>query len=174
MVLLELSNCTNPIVDNSINGANENIAKGEDPTESLNSVTDVLKENEMASGNVVQLDQTIKLAIEKQAELLLGIANPNTKDSSSKNFTKSVVDVNNELLKNELAFWGLEPIARSEALGQVQKNIDDTLFLLADYLIDGIYKNNDNPNIGNSEKKYSLKINFCFNFCLFFFFQISF
>jgi hypothetical protein len=58
--------------------------------------------------------------------------------------------VNNELLTNDLAFWGLDPISRSEAIDQVQKNIDDTLFLLADNLLDQVYKT-VYPNIGNCE-----------------------
>ena len=117
----------------------------------MNGLTDVLKENEVASGNVVQLDLTIKFAIEKQTQLLLENSDPIFKNSNSKNFTKAIVDVNNELLNSELAFWGLESNARGEQLDQLQKNIDDTLFLMADNLLDGIYKNNDNPNIGNAK-----------------------
>ena len=148
---LEFSNCTNPAVENSLNKVNEEIATGKDPSESLNGLTDVLKENEVASGNVVQLDLTIKFAIEKQTQLLLENSDPIFKNSNSKNFTKAIVDVNNELLNSELAFWGLESNARGEQLDQLQKNIDDTLFLMADNLLDGIYKNNDNPNIGNAK-----------------------
>lgn len=148
---LEFSNCTNPAVENSLNKVNEEIATGKDPSESLNGLTDVLKENEVASGNVVQLDLTIKFAIEKQTQLLLESSDPNFKNSNSKNFTNAIVDVNNELLNSELAFWGLESNARGEQLDQLQKNIDDTLFLLAENLLDGVYKNNDNPNIGNAK-----------------------
>jgi hypothetical protein len=104
----------------------------------------------MATANIVQLDMTVRLAIEKQTELLSASTDVNSKDASSKNFTNSIVDVNNELLTNDLAFWGLDPISRSEAIDQVQKNIDDTLFLLADNLLDQVYKT-VYPNIGNCE-----------------------
>ncbi|XP_046446437.1 adhesion G protein-coupled receptor L3-like [Daphnia pulex] len=134
------SNCTNPIVEDSINQANKNITNGGNPSESLNGISTVLKENEMATANIVQLDMTVRLAIEKQTELLSASTDVNSKDASSKNFTNSIVDVNNELLTNDLAFWGLDPISRSEAIDQVQKNIDDTLFLLADNLLDQLYK----------------------------------
>ena len=158
----EFSNCTNPVVEESINQANEEIAKGGNPSESLDGLSIVLKENEIASGNIVQLDKTVRLAIEKQAELLSGNLDPNSKDASSKNFTNSIVNVNNVLLTNEVAFWGLEPIARSEAIGQVQKNVDDTLFLLAENLIDQVYKNMY-PNIGNFEEFYNFYFNIIAN-----------
>ncbi|KAI9565575.1 hypothetical protein GHT06_009367 [Daphnia sinensis] len=143
----DLSNCTNPVIENSINQANNEIENGGNPSQALDSLSSVLKQNELGSGDIIQVDQTVRLAIDKQTQLLAAISDPNSKDISSKNFTNSVTDVSNVLLGNELAFWGLESNARSGAIDQVQKNMDDTLFLLAQNLLDKIYKNFDYENI---------------------------
>ncbi|XP_032778359.2 adhesion G protein-coupled receptor L3 [Daphnia magna] len=143
----DLSNCTNSVIEESISQANKEMENGGDPSQALGTLSSVLKQNELASGDIIQLDQTVRLAIDKQTQLLAANSDPNSKDSISKNFTSSVTDVNNVLLGNELAFWGLESNARSEAIDQVQKNMDDTLFLLASNLLEKIYKNNDYENI---------------------------
>jgi hypothetical protein len=138
---LNFSQCTNPVIENSINYASSNITKGGNPSESLNSLTNVILENEIASGNIFQLDQTIKLAIDKQTDLMIANTDSNSRDSSSKIFVKSVIDLYDVVFVNGKAFWGLEWIPRSGAVDQVQKNVDDTLFLLAENLLDGIYLN---------------------------------
>ncbi|XP_046446417.1 adhesion G protein-coupled receptor L3-like [Daphnia pulex] len=142
----DLSNCVNPIVGNSINHANANITDGENPSESLNFLTKVLNENELESGNIAQLDQTIRLAFDKQTVLMTANSDSNSRDSSSKVFAKSVIDLYDIMFVNAKAFWGLPWILRSEAVDRVQKNVDDTLFLLAENLIDGIYQNYG-PNV---------------------------
>lgn len=150
---MSFSNCTNSVIEESISQANKEMENGGDPSQALGTLSSVLKQNELASGDIIQLDQTVRLAIDKQTQLLAANSDPNSKDSISKNFTSSVTDVNNVLLGNELAFWGLESNARSEAIDQVQKNMDDTLFLLASNLLEKIYKNNDYENIGNIKLK---------------------
>ena len=132
------SNCTNPVVDDSINQANDNLENGEDPGVSLNGLTNIVKENDVASGNIVQLDQTITFAIEKQTLLIQTTADPSLKDQSSKNFTISVIDLSDVVMANSDAFWGLDWTARTEAIDQVQKNVDDTLYLLAENLLDEV------------------------------------
>ncbi len=148
----EFSNCINPVVGNSINHANANITNGGNPTESLNFLTNVLNENELASGNIAQLDQTIRLAIDKQIVLMTANSDSNSRDSSSKVFAKSVIDLYDIIFVNEKAFWGLPWILRSDAVDRVQKNVDDTLFLLAENLIDGIYQNYG-PHVNLSKLK---------------------
>lgn len=143
---LKFSNCINPAVGNSINHANANITNGENPSESLNFLTKVLNENELASGNIAQLDQTIRLAFDKQTVLITANSDSNSRDSSSKVFAKSVIDLYDIMFVNAKAFWGLPWILRSDAVNRVQKNVDDTLFLLAENLIDGIYQNYG-PNV---------------------------
>lgn len=138
--IFSISNCTNLVVDDSINQANDDIANGQDPGGSLNGLTNVIKDNDVASGNIVQLDQTVKFAIQKQTLLMATTTDPSLKDESSKNFTISVIDLNNALMENNDAFWGLEWTARSEAIDQVQKNVDDTLYLLAENLLDQVFK----------------------------------
>jgi hypothetical protein len=134
------SNCTNPVVDNSINEANNNLENGEDPGVTLNRLTNDVKENDnVASGNIVRLDQTIKLAIEKQTSLINATDDPSLKDQSSKNFTISVIDLSDVVMANSNAFWGLDWTARSEAIDQVQNNVDDTLYLLAENLLDTVF-----------------------------------
>ena len=108
----------------------------------MNALTNVFKENELASGDIVQLDQTIQLAIDIQADLMsIDNTDSNSRDSSSKVFAKSMIDLYDVVLLNKRAYWGLEWILRSESIDQVQKNVDDTLFLLAENLLDGIYQN---------------------------------
>jgi hypothetical protein len=118
----------------------------------LNSLTNVVKDNEIASGNIVQLDQTVSFAVQKQTLLIASIEDPSLKEESSKNFTMSVIDLNDVVLGNTNAFWGLDWAARSEAINQVQKNVDETLFLLAENLLDKVYDYNaiSYQNIGNN------------------------
>jgi len=118
----------------------------------LNSLTNVVKDNEIASGNIVQLDQTVSFAVQKQTLLIASITDPSLKEESSKNFTMSVIDLNDVVLGNTNAFWGLDWAARSEAINQVQKNVDETLFLLAENLLDKVYDYSaiSYQNIGNN------------------------
>ena len=118
----------------------------------MNSLTNVVKDNEIASGNIVQLDQTVSFAVQKQTLLIASITDPSLKEESSKNFTMSVIDLNDVVLGNTNAFWGLDWAARSEAINQVQKNVDETLFLLAENLLDKVYDYSaiSYQNIGNN------------------------
>ena len=78
-------------------------------------------------------------------------ANSSFKDESSKNFTISVIDLSDVVMANSDAFWGLDWTARTEAIDQVQKNVDDTLYLLAENLLDTVFKYSaiNYQNIGN-------------------------
>ena len=143
-----LSNCTNPLVDTNINKANEALRNNTDPSKTLNYLSDAIRVEKIASGNIAQLDETVKLAIEKQRELLVGTAK--SRDQSSQNFTNSVLDLKDILLASNEAFWGLNLIPREIQLDHVQNNIDETLFLLAQNIA-GIYRNGNFSNIGTSE-----------------------
>jgi ABC-type iron transport system FetAB permease component len=118
----------------------------------LNSLTNVVKENGIAPGNLVQLDQTVSFAIEQQTSLMVNTTDASLREESCKNFTISVIDLNGVVLGNASAFWGLNWEARSEAISEVQKNVDDTLFLLAENLLDKMYQygNISDQNIGNN------------------------
>ncbi|KAI9565576.1 hypothetical protein GHT06_009368 [Daphnia sinensis] len=134
-----LSKCSNPVVEDSINQANNEIVNGTNPSESLNSLTNVVEANEIASGNIVQLQQTVVLAIGRQSELIAEDPDPVSREATTKNFTNSVVDLSDVMMNSTAAFWGLEINARAEAINQIQTSVDDTLFLLADNLLDNIY-----------------------------------
>ena len=116
----------------------------------MNGLTNDVKDIDIASGNIVQLDQTVKLAIDKQTLLIAETTDPNLRYESSKNFTMSVIDLNDVIMNNNFAFWGLDWTARSEAINQVQKNVDDTLYLLTENLVDKVfnYKATSFQNIG--------------------------
>ena len=147
-----LSNCTNPLVGTSINNTNEALNNNADPSLSLISLSEAIKETEIASGNIAQLDETVKLAIAKQRELLNSTDATESQDQSSHNFTYSILGLKDILLDNNKAFWGLDSITREEAVDHVQNNIDETLFLLAQNLIEGSnYSNGDFPNLGTSK-----------------------
>ena len=144
-----LSNCTNPLVGTSINNTNEALNNNADPSLSLISLSEAIKETEIASGNIAQLDETVKLAIAKQRELLNSTDATESQDQSSHNFTYSILGLKDILLDNNKAFWGLDSITREEAVDHVQNNIDETLFLLAQNLIIGtIYRNENVTNLG--------------------------
>lgn len=134
------SNCTNPIVEDAISQANDDIMNGNDPGGSLNSLTSVVDENELASGNIIQLQDTVVLAIERQSQLIAEDPDPISRDLKSKNFTKSVVDLSDVMMTSTEAFWGLETIARDEAINRIQTSVNDTLFLLAENFLDEIYQ----------------------------------
>lgn len=135
----DLSKCSNPVVEDSINQANNEIVNGDNPSSSLNSLTSVVKTNELASGNVIQLQQTVVLAINRQSELIAEDPDPVSRDATSKNFTNSVIDLNDVMMNSTSSFWGLEIDARTEVINQIQTNVDDTLVLLAKNLLDNIY-----------------------------------
>ena len=136
----------------SINNTNEALNNNADPSLSLISLSEAIKETEIASGNIAQLDETIKLAIAKQRELLNSTDATESQDQSSHNFTYSILGLKDILLDNNKAFWGLDSITREEAVDHVQNNIDETLFLLAQNLIEGSnYSNGDFPNLGTSK-----------------------
>nr|CAH0106133.1 unnamed protein product [Daphnia galeata] len=144
----DLSNCTNPVVDNSINEANN-----ENKKKSENGNGEDQENDNVASGNIVRLDQTIKLAIEKQTSLINATDDPSLKDQSSKNFTISVIDLSDVVMANSNAFWGLDWTARSEAIDQVQNTVDDTLYLLAENLLDTV-ENKMNADYNNDNYTY--------------------
>ena len=135
-------------MDTSINKANEVLMNDEDPTMALITLSDDIDETELASGNIAQLDETVKLAIDKQRKWL-NSTEEISQDQSSRNFTNAVLNLTNILLGNDNAFWGLDSILREEAVDSIQKNIDETLFLLAQNLIIGtIYRNENVTNLG--------------------------
>ena len=135
-------------MDTSINKANEVLMNDEDPTMALITLSDDIDETELASGNIAQLDETVKLAIDKQRKWL-NSTEEISQDQSSRNFTNAVLNLTNILLGNDNAFWGLDSILREEAVDSIQKNIDETLFLLAQNLIIGtIYRNENFTNLG--------------------------
>ena len=135
-------------MDTSINKANEVLMNDEDPTMALITLSDDIDETELASGNIAQLDETVKLAIDKQRKWL-NSTEEGSQDQSSRNFTNAVLNLTNILLGNDNAFWGLDSILREEAVDSIQKNIDETLFLLAQNLIIGtIYRNENFTNLG--------------------------
>ena len=146
-----LSNCTNPLVGTSINNTNEALNNNADPSLSLISLSEAIKETEIASGNIAQLDETVKLAIEKQRIWLVNFTEEGLQDQCSRNFTDAVLNLTNILLSNDKAFWGLYSIFREEAVDSIQNNIDVTLYLLAQNLFIGsIYRNENFTNlIGN-------------------------
>ncbi len=150
--VFSISNCTNLVVEDSINQVNNDIANGEDPGESLSILTNVVKDNGIASGNIAHLDQTVSFAIEQQTLLMATTPDASLREKSCKNFTISVIDLNDAVLRNASAFWGLNWVARSEAISEVQKNVDDTLFLLAENLLDKVYRYGSisDQNIGNN------------------------
>ncbi|XP_057372837.1 adhesion G protein-coupled receptor L3-like isoform X2 [Daphnia carinata] len=134
-----LSNCSNPIVEDSINQANNEITNGDNPSGALKSLTSVVETNEIASGNIIQIQQTVVLAIDKQNTLIANDPDPVSRDATTKNFTNSVVDLSDVVMNSTLAFWGLEINDRAEAVNQIQTSVDDTLLLLAENLLDDIY-----------------------------------
>ena len=135
-------------MDKSINKANEVLKNDEDPTIALSTLSGDIDETELASGNIAQLDETVKLAIDKQRKWL-NSTEEGSQDQSSRNFTNAVLNLTNILLGNDNAFWGLDSILREEAVDSIQKNIDETLFLLAQNLIIGtIYRNENFTNLG--------------------------
>lgn len=133
------SKCSNPVVEDSINQANNEIVNGDNPSSSLNSLTSVVKTNELASGNVIQLQQTVVLAINRQSELITEDPDPVSREATSKNFTNSVIDLNDVMMNSTSSFWGLEIDTRTEVINQIQTNVDDTLVLLAENLLGNIY-----------------------------------
>lgn len=143
------SGCSNPIVAESISKAKEDIKEG-DPKMALDDLTDAIRKEALASANIGQIDETIQLAIQKQKELLANHTDEVQKDKSSKGFTTSVTGLNNVVLESNVAFWGLESISRAEAIDAVQKSMDDTLYLLADNLIDQKFTFHELENICNS------------------------
>ncbi len=143
-------------MDDFVNKAREDLDNNKDPSQSLNNLSDAIRETELASGNIAQLDETIQYAITKQKELMKS-KSAESQDQSSRNFTDSILDLNNILLASEKAFWGLESIPREQAIDHVQQNVDQTLFLLAENLLGGVYRNGDFQNLGKI--KYTVPAN---------------
>ena len=138
-------------MDTSVNQANDELKKNIDPTIALNTLSYAIIEETLASGNIAQLDETVKLAIEKQRIWLVNFTEEGLQDQCSRNFTDAVLNLTNILLSNDKAFWGLYSIFREEAVDSIQNNIDVTLYLLAQNLFIGsIYRNENFTNlIGN-------------------------
>lgn len=136
-------------MDAPINQANEDLNNGNNPSTTLDTLTTTINDKQLAPGNLAQLDDTVRLAINKQTEILFIEEDPNVRDVISKNFTVTVTDLNNVILNNEGAFWGLPPFSRDEEFDKVQRNVDDTLFLLADNLLDDKPYIKRDANLGN-------------------------
>lgn len=108
---------------------------GTDPAEALANLGKDISSTTLASGNLGALDNTMKLAISKQEELLANITNPNVRESSSKNFTASITDLSDVIMSNSDAFWGLDVDERLSNIDNVQKNIDISLSIMAINLV---------------------------------------
>ena len=121
----------------------------EDPSIALANIVNVIEKDELASGNIIQLDQSIKLAITKQTEILLGFdIDADSKDVLSVYFTASLMDLSKKLLGSQSAFLGLPSKQRRDVIDSVQKNVDDTLYLLASNSVYEKYQK-EVDNLGN-------------------------
>lgn len=121
----------------------------EDPSIALANIVNVIEKDELASGNIIQLDQSIKLAITKQTEILLGFdIDADSKDVLSVYFTASLMDLSEKLLGSQSAFLGLPSKQRRDVIDSVQKNVDDTLYLLASNSVYEKYQK-EVDNLGN-------------------------
>ena len=121
----------------------------EDPSIALANIVNVIEKDELASGNIIQLDQSIKLAITKQTEILLGFdIDADSKDVLSVYFTASLMDLSKKLLGSQSAFLGLLSKQRRDVIDSVQKNVDDTLYLLASNSVYEKYQK-EVDNLGN-------------------------
>ena len=138
--IIIFSKCINPLIEEAINTAHTKISNDGDPSSTLANLAIAIEKDDFASGNIIQLDQTIKLAIAKQAEMLDSDDDIESRNAISKNFTNSVIELNDLVLGSDAAFSNFSVNERYEAIDNVQKNVDETVRLLAKHLADETFE----------------------------------
>ena len=146
--IIIFSKCINPLIEEAINTAHTKISNDGDPSSTLANLAIAIEKDDFASGNIIQLDQTIKLAIVKQAEMLDSDDDIESRNAISKNFTNSVIELNDLVLGSDAAFSNFSVNERYEAIDNVQKNVDETVRLLAKHLADETFEKEAN-HFGN-------------------------
>ena len=146
--IIIFSKCINPLIEEAINTAHTKISNDGDPSSTLANLAIAIEKDDFASGNIIQLDQTIKLAIAKQAEMLDSDDDIESRNAISKNFTNSVIELNDLVLGSDAAFSNFSVNERYEAIDNVQKNVDETVRLLAKHLADETFEKEAN-HFGN-------------------------
>ena len=146
--IIIFSKCTNPLIEEAINTAHTKISNDGDPSSTLANLAIAIEKDDFASGNIIQLDQTIKLAIAKQAEMLDSDDDIESRNAISKNFTNSVIELNDLVFGSDAAFSNFSVNERYEAIDNVQKNVDETVRLLAKHLADETFEKEAN-HFGN-------------------------
>ena len=146
--IIIFSKCINALIEEAINTAHTKISNDGDPSSTLANLAIAIEKDDFASGNIIQLDQTIKLAIAKQAEMLDSDDDIESRNAISKNFTNSVIELNDLVLGSDAAFSNFSVNERYEAIDNVQKNVDETVRLLAKHLADETFEKEAN-HFGN-------------------------
>ena len=144
-IVLFYSDCRNPIIDQLISEFYNALSSSGDPTEALQSLTSSLRQTEIASGNIFDLISVLTTANNEEKEILVSNGSSTWRDESSKNFTNTVLAFSSLLLNSTEAFWGSS--SRVRAVDNIQSEVDQTLNLLAQFLIGKTYVL-DYDNIG--------------------------
>ena len=120
------------------------------PSTSLTYLSGAIANGVLAAGDIIQIEEMLKLAISKHAEILENNVDDKSRESVSLEFTTSLIELIDKALDSSPAFFGLPLINRREIIDTIQNKVDATLRLLADNLMGENYRNVA-KNLSNSE-----------------------
>ncbi len=139
------STCTSRVVEQAIKTAEEEIRGDGKPSLILKNLTLAIEKVDLAPKNLFQLDKIIESAVNKQVKAFnITLDDDSERDGIAKNFTSAVMELDDKVLGSADAFVGLPLKERHEVINGIQMNVDATLHLLAENMVEQKYINGVN------------------------------